>query len=80
MDEERHVSRCTVVVQHPGLDTPPLRLLPSLCLPQTLRDLQVKMSIDCLTMWNKLMMNNALPNPPPKKKKPINNTFTFSQL
>jgi hypothetical protein len=46
------------LVQHPGLVSPPLRPLPSLCLPQTLHDLQVKLS---MTTWNKLMMNDALP-------------------
>jgi hypothetical protein len=34
---------------------------PSLCLHQTLHDLQVKLSIDCLTTWNKPMMKGALP-------------------
>jgi hypothetical protein len=48
------------MVQHPGLVSPTLGPLPSLCLPHTLHDLQVKLSIGCLTMWNKLMMNIAL--------------------
>jgi hypothetical protein len=54
------VNRCVAMVQHPGLVNLPLRPLPSHCLPQTLRDLQVKLSIDCLTTWNELMMNDAL--------------------
>jgi hypothetical protein len=44
-DEERGLSRCVVVVQHPSLVSPPLRPLPSLCLPQTLHDLQGKLSL-----------------------------------
>jgi hypothetical protein len=43
-DEEQRVSRCVVVVLHPGLVSPPLRPLPFLCLPQMLDDLQVKLS------------------------------------
>jgi hypothetical protein len=53
MDEERRVSRCVVVDEHPGLVSPSLRPLP---LPR----LPVKLSIDCLTTWNKLMMKDAL--------------------
>jgi hypothetical protein len=30
-------------------------------LPQTIHNLQVKLSIDCLTTWNKLMIKDALP-------------------
>ena len=54
------------MVQHPGLVYPRLRAHPSHSFPQTLHDLQVKLFIDCLTTWNKLMMNNTLPI---KKKK-----------
>jgi hypothetical protein len=60
-DEDRRVSRCFVVVQNPGLVSPHLRPLPSLCLHETLHDLQVKHSSDCLTTWDKLMINDALP-------------------
>jgi hypothetical protein len=35
-DEEQRVSRGVIVVVHPGLVSPTLRPLPSLCLPQTL--------------------------------------------
>ena len=58
-DKKRCVGRCIVMVQHPGLVCPHLRPLPSHCFPQTLHDLQVKLFIDCLTPWNKLMMNNT---------------------
>jgi hypothetical protein len=58
--ENSRVSRCVVVVQHPGLVPPTFRPLPSHCLPQTLHDLQVKLAIDCLTTWNKLIINDAL--------------------
>ena len=71
-DKKRRVGRCIVMVQHPGLVCQSLRPLPSHCFPQTLHDLQVKLFIDCLTTWNKLMMNNTLPI---KKKAII--TFTF---
>ena len=38
-DEEWRVSRCIVMVQHPGVICPRLRPLPSHCLPQTLQDI-----------------------------------------
>ena len=60
-DKKRRVSRCIITVQHPGLVCPRLRPLPSHSFHQTLYDLQVKLFIDCLTTWNKLMMNNTLP-------------------
>ena len=49
------------MVLHPGVVCPRLRPLPSHCLPQTLQDLQVEFFIDCLTTWNKLIMNDTLP-------------------
>ena len=49
------------MVQHPGFVCPRFRPLPSHCLPQTLQDIQVELFIDCLTTWNKLIMNNTLP-------------------
>ena len=54
-DKKRREGRCIVMVQHPGLVCPRLRPLPSHYFPQTLHDLQVKLFIDCLTTWNKLM-------------------------
>ena len=60
-DKKWHVIRCIVMVQHPGLVCPRLRPLPSHSFPQTLHDLQVKLFFDCLTTWNKLLMNNTLP-------------------
>ena len=59
--KKRRVGRCIIMMQHPGLVCPRLRPLPSHCFPQTLHDLQVKLFIDCLTTWNKLMLNNSLP-------------------
>jgi hypothetical protein len=59
-NREQCVSRFIVVVQHPDLVSSLFRPLTWLCLPQTLHA-QVKLFIDCLTTWNKLTMNNALP-------------------
>jgi hypothetical protein len=56
-DKEGHVSTCTVMVQHPGLVSLPLRPLPSLCLSEMLRNLHCPLR-DHL---NKLMMNDTLP-------------------
>jgi hypothetical protein len=42
MDEKRRVSRFVIMVQHPGLVSPPLRPLPSLCLLQQLTSISEK--------------------------------------
>jgi len=52
-----------------------LRPLPSHCLPQTLQDVKVELFIDCLTTWNKLIMNDTLPI-----KKKQSTAFTFERL
>jgi hypothetical protein len=54
------MSRRIVVVQHLSLVSSILKPLSLLWLPQTLHDLQLKLSIDSLTTRNKLMMNDTL--------------------
>ena len=51
-DKEWRVSRCIVMVQHPGVVSPRLRPLPSYCRRQTPQDVSVELFIDCLTTWN----------------------------
>jgi len=74
-DKEWRVSMCIVMVQHRDVVFPRLRPLPSHCLPQTLQDFQVELFIDCLTTWNKLIMNDTIPI-----NKIINIAFKFERL
>jgi hypothetical protein len=45
--------------EHPGLVSPPLGPLPSLCLHKIYHDLQAKLSTECATTLNELVMNDA---------------------
>jgi hypothetical protein len=56
MDEEQHVSRCVGVLQHPCSVSSPLRPLLLLCLPHVHHGFRVKLSIDCLSTWNKFII------------------------
>lgn len=71
MKKEWQVSRCIVMVQHPSLVSSLFRPLSLHSLSQLWHDIQVKLSIDCLITWNKLIIGNV---------HQINNTFTFDQL
>ena len=59
--KERRVSWCIVVVQHPTLVRPKLRLLPGYGFPQTLQNCYVKLLVYCLTTWNEFVVDYTLP-------------------
>ena len=73
-DKKRRVGRYIVMVQHTGLVCSTPQAFSFTLLPSNASWRSIKLFIDCLTTWNKLMMNNALPT-----KKTINIAFTFER-
>jgi len=57
---ERGVCSCIVVVQQPVSVLPHLRLFAPHIFPQLFQNLAVKIPVDSLTRWNKLLMRNSL--------------------
>ena len=57
---ERCVCRCIVMMQQPVSILPHLRQFASHIFPQSSQNLAVKLPIDSLTSWNKLLMHNSL--------------------
>jgi len=60
-DEERHVSRRIVVVQHRCSVLPQFRTLPAHSIPQTRYNFLVQLFVYHLTTWYKFVKDNAFP-------------------